>query len=164
MVSMGAKSYFVKEGLSMSTTPTLITAFGGGLLLGLMIFFNGIVTKFTGAIPGSFLVHIVGLIASVLILLIKTKKISFTGLKNYKFSSDHCVGVFGGIAVALIGYTVNTKIGIAGTVGAMILGQVLYGWANDIFGFFGSVKKRLNILDYLQAIFIVAGVGVMIYG
>ena len=148
----------------MSNTPTLITAFGGGLLLGLMIFFNGIVTKYTGAIPGSFLVHLVGLAASVFILAIKTKKISLAGVKNYRFTLDHCVGVFGGIAVALIGYTVNTKIGIAGTVGAMILGQVLYGWANDIFGFFGSDKKKLNKLDYLQASFIVAGVGVMIYG
>jgi transporter family-2 protein len=148
----------------MSNTPTLITAFGGGLLLGLMIFFNGIVTKYTGAIPGSFLVHMVGLVASLLILVIKSKSVKLGNLKNYRFNSGHCVGVFGGIAVALIGYTVNTKIGIAGTVGAMILGQVLYGWANDVFGFFGSVKKKLNKLDYLQAVFIVAGVGVMIYG
>jgi transporter family-2 protein len=157
-------STIVTKAFIMTKTPTLIIALCGGLLLGLMIFLNGIVTKHTGAIPGSFIVHTIGLAASVFILFIKSKRVKIRAIKNYTFKYSHTVGIFGGIAVALIGYTVNTKIGIAGTIGGMILGQVFYGWANDIFGLFGSVKKKLNLLDFFQAFFIILGVGVIIYG
>ena len=93
------------------------------------------------------------------------RKFSFKTVKrrNYIFHWTHIAGAFGGVAVAIIGYAVNSKIGLAPTMGAVVIGQILYGWLSDSFGFFGSPIKKVSSIDILQVLFILTGVGVLIY-
>lgn len=134
-----------------------------GALLGLMVFFNGALAKYVDPIFASLIIHIIGLITSIVILILKRRKLLIL-LRKHSIHWSYCVGVFGAIAVAIVGYTVNSKIGVAGTIGTLILGQVLYSWINDSFGLFGTRKRRLNFLDFTQALMILAGVAVIIYG
>ncbi len=147
----------------MTSTLTSLLAIFGGILLGFMVYFNGIVAKYIGATSGSVIVHIIGLITVVLIYFIMPKTKTSVGY-HYSFNWTHIVGVFGCLAVVIIGYCVNTKLGVAGTVGSIVCGQIFYGWANDIFGLFGSEVRKISVIDIIQATFILLGVGVLIYG
>ena len=146
----------------MPYTFNYLTAMLGGLLLGFMVYFNGIMAKYLGAVPGSFIVHLVGLVISIFILIYKKKSI-ISVFKSYSFHWSHCAGFFGALAVTIIGHAVNSELGIASTIGAIILGQIIYGQINDYFGFFGSKKRAISYIDVAQAIFILIGVGVMTY-
>ena len=146
----------------MSQKAVSAIALLGGALLSLMVFLNGSLAFYLGPIPASLVVHIVGSVAALILFKISYPSIGLKNLKNYKFHWTHLVGFFGAFAVALIGYTVNTKIGISGTVGSAVLGQIVYGWFSDYFGFFGSVKKKPNWQDTAQAIFLLIGVGLLI--
>ncbi|WPU64559.1 DMT family transporter [Peredibacter starrii] len=132
-----------------------------GCLLALMVFFNGQLAKFIRPLPASLMIHLVGLcMAIVLVFIWRTPKFNFRETPKWAYAA----GAFGGIAVALFGYSVNTSIGVSGTIGLSVLGQVLYSWINDSFGLFGAPKRKLTGLDFLQAFLILLGVGVMIYG
>ena len=107
------------------------------------------------------MIHLVGLLmATVLVFIWKTPNFNFKATPKWAYAA----GAFGGIAVALFGHSVNTNIGVSGTIGLSVLGQVLYSWINDSFGLFGAPKRKLTGLDFLQAFLILLGVGVMIYG
>ena len=127
-----------------------------------MVFLNGSLAFYLGAVPASLVVHIVGSIAALLLFKFTYRSVGLLDLRKYRFHWTHLVGFFGAFAVAIIGYTVNTKIGISGTVGAAVLGQVVYGWLSDYFGFFGTPRKKPNWQDSLQALFLLLGVGFLI--
>ena len=139
----------------------MLTLFAGGLL-SLMVYFNGLLAKYISPFEASLIVHLVGLLTAFIIWLFFRPK---TKNPHKKISLwPFFAGIFGGIAVAINGMTVNSPVGVAGTIGLFVLGQVIYSWFNDTWGWFGSTKRRLNTLDFLQAFFILAGVGVLIYG
>ncbi|MEC9281491.1 MAG: DMT family transporter [Bdellovibrionota bacterium] len=146
----------------MSQNAVSAIALLGGALLSLMVFLNASLAYYLGPVQASLVVHIVGSFAALILFKISYRSIGFRSLKNYQFHWSHMVGFFGAFAVALIGYTVNTDIGISGTVGSAVLGQIVYGWFSDYFGFFGSGRKKPNWQDTAQAIFLLLGVGLLI--
>lgn len=133
-----------------------------GCLLGFMVFFNGLLAKYLNPLVGSFVVHIVGLVAALVLVLVWRQGLTSGTSKPTRTS--YSTGVFGGLAVIAVGITVNSQIGIAGTVGLLVLGQVIYGWASDVFGLFGSQKRKLTRLDLIQCLCVLVGAGLLIYG
>lgn len=146
----------------MSSLGISLLALFSGCLLALMVFFNGLLAKFIRPLEASLVIHLIGLVAAFGLVL--AWKLSSNTTRQPVPKWSYLTGIFGGIAVAIVGVTVNSPLGIAGTVGLMVLGQVLFGWVNDTFGLFGSAKRRLTGLDFVQAIFILLGAGVIIYG
>lgn len=133
-----------------------------GCLLGFMVFFNGLLAKYLNPLVGSFVVHIVGLVAALVLVLVWRQGLTSGTSKPTRTS--YSTGVFGGLAVIAVGITVNSQIGIAGTVGLLVLGQVIYGWVSDVFGLFGSQKRKLTRLDLIQCLCVLVGAGLLIYG
>lgn len=147
----------------MSSQITSLLALGAGAILGLMLFLNGYLAKYIHPIHASFVIHITGLMTSLLILFFKRKPfIKLFSQGNLHWS--YCVGFFGAIAVGLLGFTTNSEIGVAGTVGAVVLGQLIYSWVSDSFGLLGSIKRKLSFIDVVQAFLILSGVMVIVYG
>jgi transporter family-2 protein len=144
--------------INMQVTITFVGLFAGFCLAG-MVFFNGLLAKYINPIEGSFVVHIIGLITSILLALIwKNRKRE--SVPNWAFLT----GIFGGLAVAIVGFTVNKSIGISGTIGLAILGQIIFGWLCDSLGLFGNKKRKLELSDFIQVLLILSGVGILIYG
>lgn len=131
-----------------------------GLLLGLMVFFNGTLAKYINPLEASFVVHLIGFFAAIILALIWKPPAKRLAVPWWTYLT----GMFGGIAVAIVGICVNSPLGVAATVGLMVLGQVLYGWISDAFGWFGQKKRLPTGIDFLQAFFVLAGVSVLIYG
>ncbi len=144
-----------------SFTISMLTLFAGGLL-SLMVYFNGLLAKYISPFEASLVVHLVGLVTALIIWIFFRPK-NKEPHKKIPFW-PFLAGIFGGIAVAINGMTVNSPVGVAGTIGLFVLGQVIYSWFNDSWGWFGTPRRKLTLLDFLQAFFILAGVGVLIYG
>lgn len=144
----------------MASRATLITLFAGSLL-SLMVYFNGLLASFIRPLEASLVVYLIGLFAAFLLLFFSRRNRDF---KQRSPAFAWSTGIFGGLSVVLVGITVNSPLGVAGTVGLSVLGQILYSWVNDAFGLLGSARRKMTFLDFAQALLILAGVGVMIYG
>src|SRR4051812_34825950 len=126
----------------MNSLGISLLALFSGCLLASMVFFNGLLAKFIRPLEASLIIHLVGLVAALGLVLFWRG--NSQAEKKGSPSWAYLAGIFGGIAVAIVGVTANSAIGISGTVGLMVLGQVLFGWVNDTFGLFGSPRRRLT--------------------
>lgn len=133
-----------------------------GVLLAIMIFLNGALAAAIGPVAGSLVVHAVGLVmASILLFLVKERGIT-PRLKAPWWA--YLGGGFGGILVVITGVTVNSEIGIAGTVAMLLLGQVLAGMFTDHFGWFGLPQRPISLRDIAQVVLVLGGSGFLLYG
>lgn len=139
-----------------------VLALLSGCLLAIMIFLNGELAAYIGPVEGSLVVHGVGLVvASALVFLLRERKPS-EGLKAPWWA--FLGGAFGGVLVIITGVTVNSDIGVAGTIAMLLLGQVLAGMLTDQFGWFGLPKRRVSTRDFLQVLLVLGGSGLLLYG
>lgn len=131
-----------------------------GFLLGCMIFFNGALAAVIGPVPGSFIVHAAGLALSFLLILkIREKPVKpLPPAPRWAYFG----GAFGGILVVITGVTVNSEIGVAGTVAMVLVGQVLLGMVTDHFGHFGLARRPLSARDVIQITLVLAGSGLLL--
>lgn len=142
---------------------TPISTIAGGLLA-IMIFFNGLLSKYTTPFFSSLVVHTVGLFTSLLLWLRLNKT------KNNKLISKKAPlwAYFGGFAGALSVVTanlaVNSKLGLAGSLSFFILGQTITSLFFDYFGLFKSNKRKLNKIDGLKFVTILLGALLVING
>lgn len=144
----------------MANLSVTFLALLSGLLLGLMVFFNGTLAKYINPLEASLVVHLVGFFAAIVLALFWRPRAGRSTSPWWVYAA----GVFGGIVVVIIGVCVNSPLGVGATVGLMVLGQVLYGWVSDALGWFGQTKRLPSAVDFMQALFVLAGVGVLIYG
>ncbi|NNE04987.1 MAG: DMT family transporter [Xanthomonadales bacterium] len=139
-----------------------ILALISGCLLAVMIFLNGALAAAIGPVEGSLVVHGVGLlVASALVFLIRETSAT-PGLKAPWWA--YLGGAFGAVLVIISGITVNSEIGVAGTISMLLLGQVLAGMLTDQFGWFGLPRRRVTLLDLAQVVLVLGGSGLLLYG
>ena len=140
--------------------PSLFALLGGGLL-GAMVFLNGALAGHVHPLAASLVVHLVGLVVALAVFALwrpgaaaRTER-----LPPWYYAA----GVFGALAVAGTGLTVNSPLGVSGTVALVVFGQIVYGACNDRFGLLGSAQRRLTRWDGLQAVMLLAGVGLLLH-
>lgn len=128
-----------------------------GSLLAVAIFLNSELALFTSPAWSSLIAHFVGIFGSWgLWKYLSTEK------KWFPFSPkaprwSYFGGVFGAMIVVLSNMTVNSSIGLVGTVSLMILGQTCFAILFDLWGWFGMEKRELHRADFLRVAFILAG-------
>ncbi|MDJ0756404.1 MAG: DMT family transporter [Ardenticatenaceae bacterium] len=132
-------------------------AVGSGGLLALMIFLNGELARYTSPTWSSFIAHFVGIFGSWLLwkLIVRNKNI-------WPYSSGtplwaYLGGVGGALIVVVANITVNSSLGLVGSLSLMILGQACLAMLFDLTGWFSFEKRKLMLADVLQVICIVAG-------
>lgn len=128
-----------------------------GGLLATMIFLNGILSSFTSPFVSSLIVHLVGLLSSFVLwisfnLSNRHKLISFTA----PFWSY--LGGFGGaLVVVSANVVVNSPLGLAGSLSFFILGQTFSALIIDLFGLFGTTRRKITSRDGLSVVSILIG-------
>ncbi len=149
------------------TTPTsaprfyhFAAAFGTGGLLTLMVLFNGTLAGFGSLFFASWVPHLTGTIAALLILLIlRPKHTSAVRPPLWTYLG----GVSGGITVMLTSATMNTALALSGTIALGLAGQVAFSLFADMRGLFGLPQRMPNGRDYLSLGLIVAGSLILIF-
>lgn len=122
-----------------------------------MIFLNGILSRFTNPFFSSLIVHIVGLISSILLWIVinyskKNKLIAKTApLWSY------LGGIGGALSVVTANIAVSSSLGLTGSLSCFILGQTVMTLIIDRLGLFGSAKKKLTLFDGIRVSTILVG-------
>lgn len=138
-------------------------AIASGGLLAIAIYLNGELSRYTTPFYSSMIVHGIGLAGSWLLW-----KLLFKGEGLIPFSSKapkwaYLGGVGGAMIVVLSNITVNSPIGLVGSLSLMILGQTIFAILFDVNGWAGMQKRRLYQADFLQLGCILVGAVLIVF-
>lgn len=124
-----------------------------GLIITIMVVFNGELTSFYGVYISTAIIHIVGLIFVSILCVIKkipliTKKISFLLYTG---------GAIGVLTILFNNLAFN-KISVSAIVALSLLGQAITSIIIDNYGFFDMPKQIFNKKKYISLLFMILGV------
>lgn len=134
----------------------LISAFIG-VIIAVMLMFNGVLSESTGNYTSSVLIHIVGLFSITLVLLISRTKLNFK--KNFPlyWYSAGAVGVF----TVLFNNVSFIALGASVTLALGLLGQSVSSIIIDHFGLLGMKVIKFEKKKFIGLLFIAIGIIVM---
>lgn len=135
-------------------------AFGAGGLLSLMVLFNGTLAAYGSLFFASWVPHLTGTIAAIVLLLIlRPKRAQVAGPPLWVYLG----GVSGGITVMLTSATMNTALALSGTIALGLAGQMVFSLFADIRGLFGLPQRMPTPRDYIALVLIIAGSLILIF-
>ena len=135
-------------------------AFGAGGLLSLMVFLNGTLAAYGSLFFASWVPHLTGTAAALLLLLLlRPKRIEVTRPPLWVYLG----GVSGAITVMLTSATMNSALALSGTIALGLAGQMVFSLFADMRGLFGLPRRTPTARDYLSLSFIIAGSLILIF-
>jgi len=134
--------------------PTLIVGLLGGLAVGTQSPLAGLMSQRIGSAASSLVVHLGGLLASLVFLAVRGGEgIRDVRTLSWPMLASGCAG----LALYLtLGYTVP-RIGAAGAIVLVIVGQLVAGLCLDHFGVFGLTARSFDLGRALGLTLVVAG-------
>ncbi|MDM5155616.1 DMT family transporter [Bacillus sp. DX1.1] len=128
-----------------------------GAFIAIMIPLNGILSEITGNYTSSVMIHIVGLIAIIIVLLISKSKLRIQqGIPLYLYSAG-AIGVF----TVLFSNISFTSLGVSITIALGLLGQSVSSIIIDHFGLLGMKIVKFEKKKIIGLLLISSGIGVM---
>lgn len=142
----------------MSRWIPITLALLGGALLALMIAMNSQLYLYVSPLASSWIAHGMGAVAALVVMLVFARhrppaKTDAVPVPWWAYLG----GVSGGLLVILAVITVNSFLGITGTLVLSIVGQVVFGLLNDQFGWFGLAVHPVSRARLLAVVPIVLG-------
>ncbi len=127
-----------------------------GMLVAIMVTFNGLLANYAGAYPALIIIHIVGLAIILPTMFLKREKLSkLKGIPIYLFSAG-ALGVF-------MVYSNNlcfNFLGVSLTLSLVLLGQSIASCIIDHYGLLGMEIKKFQKEKLLG--FILVSIGIII--
>ncbi|MGJ0481985.1 DMT family transporter [Pantoea agglomerans] len=150
----------------MRTTSTiLILAVGAGVLLTAMITTNSYLSTWNSPLIASWFAHGSGAVVAWALLSLRFR--TFHPLRAGPVAEkppkwSYLGGVPGALTVLLAAIAVNSPLELAGTLGLMLTGQIVFGLIADLRGWFGVIKCRFSMLDFCSLALILCGSALLI--
>ncbi|WP_160684799.1 DMT family transporter [Clostridium sp. C2-6-12] len=130
-----------------------------GVLITIMITFNGELSNKLGNYSALVIIHLVGFLIIFLILLLKKIKISFKReLPIYMYSAG-AISVF----TVMFNNLSYTALGVSIPVALGLLGQLLTSLVFDHYGLLGMTKIKFDKKKIIGFIIILAGISIMTF-
>ena len=142
---------------------SLLALLAGGLLA-LMIYLNSQLAHVTSALSASWIAHGIGAIFALgLFSLLKSNQDSpEPGLP--RLSKLYWLGgIPGSLTVILASLTVNSKLGLSGTLALALVGQFGFSMVSERFGFFKLRKREFTLIDITPIARVITGSLVLIF-
>lgn len=124
-----------------------------GAILAIMIKLNSSLSKLNSPLEASWIAHGLGAITA-LVLLSGIARFRQKEIKGTSTKGSYCTpwyaylgGLPGAFTVILAAITVNSSLGLAGTLALALLGQIVFSLWVDHFGLFASAKRNLGWHD-----------------
>ena len=141
-------------------------AVAGGALLAVMIHYNSVMAKHSSPVLASWLAHGIGTLGAFVLVVAGAKifrPAPATEPKAKVPAWAYLGGIPGAFTVWLAAVTVNSKLGLSGTLALMLVGQVTFGILSDRFGFFGVPKRRFVLTDFYVVLAVLSGSAILIF-
>ncbi|WP_066894992.1 DMT family transporter [Clostridium nigeriense] len=128
-----------------------------GILITIMISFNGILSNYIGNYSSTFVIHLVGIIILSFIFLIKKYKIKVSPNISLIFYSAGIIGVF----TVLLNNLSFTNLGASLTISLGLLGQTISSLIIDSFGLIKMRRIKFEKRKLLGISMIMVGITIM---
>lgn len=128
-----------------------------GALIGLMVYFNGILSIYLGNYTSSIIVHLVGLIGIILVLICTKSKLKFDRSISLFLYSAGVIGVFT-VLFTNIGFM---SVGASLTIALSLLGQTISAIIIDHYGLLGVNVIKFNKKKLIGLSIITIGIIIM---
>jgi len=152
----------------MKTQPiNLSMALAGGVMLASMIAVNSKLATFSSPLLASWVAHGVGAIVSLVVLMLASAFVKGKISSHSKSKTPiwaYLGGIPGAFTVILAAITVNSPLGLSGSIVLIMAGQVLFGFICDTLGLFGLDKRSMNLNDAIALILMAVGCLVTLFG
>jgi transporter family-2 protein len=114
-------------------------ALAAGIVLAVMIDWNSQLARHSSPLFASWVAHGVGAMASLALVTLLSARTAGgkAGPEGRWPLWSYLGGIPGAFTVLLAAITVNSALGLAGTLALMLIGQMVFGIIADAFGFFG---------------------------
>lgn len=130
-----------------------------GALIAIMVSFNGILSSTFGAYASLVIIHLIGLVAMIIILIYKKKKIQFNTTVPWYLYTAGIITVltimFNNLSYPVLGVSLPLALGL--------LGQTITSIIIDHYGFLGMKKIKFNPKKIIGLLIIVCGVCIMTF-
>jgi len=153
------------------TTGLSIIAIVSGVLLALMININSELAAATSAVQSSWLAHGIGcVLAALLCVIFNNKAVNKRELQGENQSNkitqlrSYLGGIPGSFTVVLASLTVQSEIGLTGTLALALIGQFIFSLLVEHFGLLNQKVNKLSFLNVLPSVFVIVGSILIIYG
>lgn len=142
----------------------VMLALTGGITLASMIAINSYLATYSSPLLASWLAHGVGAVTSLILVVMVNlwhrTKLGLPIVAGVPFWA-YLGGIPGALTVILAAVTVNSPLGLSGTIALIMAGQVLFGLFSDALGWFGLPKRAIKRGDG-AVLFLIALGGVLI--
>ena len=128
-----------------------------GALIGIMVYFNGILSIYLGNYTSSVIVHLVGLIGIIIVLICTKSKLKFDRKLPLFLYSAGVIGVFT-VLFSNIGFM---SVGASLTIALSLLGQTISAIIIDHYGLLGVNAIKFNKKKLLGLSIIILGIVIM---
>lgn len=130
-----------------------------GALITLMITLNGSLSNSVGNYTASVLIHVIGLAAIIVIMLVTKTKMKFRNHLPWYLYTAGAIGIF-----TVIFNNLNfVTLGVSLTVALGLLGQSIASVLIDHYGWLGMEKIKFNQKKIIGLVLIIAGIVVMAF-
>lgn len=135
-------------------------AFATGGLLSLMVLFNGTLATYGSLLFASWVPHLTGTIAALLLLaVLRPKRAQVTRPPLWVYLG----GVSGAVTVMLTSATLNSALALSGTIALGLAGQMVFSLFADMRGLFGLPQRTPQPRDFVSLSLIIAGSLILIF-
>ena len=128
-----------------------------GALIGIMVYFNGILSIYLGNYTSSVIVHLVGLIGIIIVLICTKSKLKFDRKLPLFLYSAGVIGVFT-VLFSNIGFM---SVGASLTIALSLLGQTISAIIIDHYGLLGVNDIKFNKKKLIGLSIIILGIVIM---
>ena len=130
-----------------------------GMLIALMVFFNGMLSQAVGSYLATVIIHTVGVIICFIFISIKKQKI----FENHKLPVWMYLGGVIGVGTTLFNNMAFGHISISSILVLSFLGEITASLIIDQFGFFSLEKRKINKKKILSLIIMLSGIFIIFY-
>jgi transporter family-2 protein len=131
-----------------------------GILITVMVAFNGNLTATHGLYPATVIIHVVGLVFVSFLLAVK-RELPFNRVNKKLPFYLYMGGAMGVVTVLLTNFAFGS-ISVSALLALGLFGQSLAGIAVDRFGLFGMTKHPFNKREIIGLTLMLSGIGVMV--
>ncbi|PDT32799.1 MULTISPECIES: DMT family transporter [unclassified Rhizobium] len=132
-------------------------AFATGGLLTFMVHLNGELARYGNPLFSSWTAHGTGMVAAIILLLLVHRRRPKPEQTLRAPLWAYLGGLSGAATVMLTSTTVNSPLGLSGTLALGLAGQVVFSLAADSWGLFGMQKRHPDRRDIVALGLVVAG-------
>lgn len=136
------------------------SAVGIGMIIGIMLFFNGTLNMYLDSFTSGFIIHMVGIIAVILVLLFKGQRLKIQkNMPKYLYFGGLC-----GVLLVIFNNYCFIEIGATLTLTLGLFGQMIFSALVDHFGLFGMQKTKMHPKKMIGFATVTAGILLMTIG